>query len=117
MTEPGEQYMWCNHLIHVDGKVLTDSKLAKKGILKVKDVIDEDGELRRYNTVKHKINNQAEIYLKLLKIKKSNTQVVVWKMFNKTQNPVENYLKVEIKGKPKQLETLTSRYLQNINPI
>ncbi len=30
MTEPGEQYMWCNHLIHIDGKVLNDSKWAKK---------------------------------------------------------------------------------------
>ncbi len=67
VTEPGEQYMWCNHLMHIDGKVLNDGKWAKKGILKVKDVIDEDGELR-YNNIKHKINNQAEIYLKLFKI-------------------------------------------------
>ncbi len=49
MTEQGEQYLWCNHLIHIDGKVLNDSKWAKKGILKVKDVIDEDGELRYKN--------------------------------------------------------------------
>ncbi len=55
--------------LSVDGKVLNDSKWDKKGILKVKYVIDEDGELR-YNNIKHKINNQAEIYLKLLKIKK-----------------------------------------------
>ncbi len=27
----------------------------------------------------------------------------------RTQNPAENYLIVEIKGKPKQLETLTSK--------
>ncbi len=46
VTEPGEQYLWCNHLIHIDGKEFNDSKWAKKGILKVKDVIDEDGELR-----------------------------------------------------------------------
>ncbi len=43
VTEPGEQYMWCNHLIHIDGKVLNDSKCAKKRNTNVKDVIDEDG--------------------------------------------------------------------------
>ncbi len=30
VTEPGEQYMWCNHLIHIDGKIFNDSKWAKK---------------------------------------------------------------------------------------
>ncbi len=64
MTEPGEQYLWCNHLIHIDGKVLNESKWAKTGILKVKYVINEDGELR-YNNIQHKINNQGEIYLKI----------------------------------------------------
>ncbi len=47
--------------MHIDGKVLNDSKWAKKGTPKVKDVIDEDGELM-YNNIQHKINNQAEIY-------------------------------------------------------
>ncbi len=30
VTEPGEQYMWCNHLIHVDGKVLTNVNGLKR---------------------------------------------------------------------------------------
>ncbi len=30
-------------------------------------------------------------------------------IITRTHNPAENYLTVEIKGKPKQLETLTSK--------
>ncbi len=39
------------------------------------------------------------------------------KIKTRTQNPAENYLIVEIKDNPKQLETLTSKYLQNINTL
>ncbi len=35
--------------------------------------------MRMENNIQHKINNQAEKYLKLLKIKKSNPQNVIWK--------------------------------------
>ncbi len=94
-------------------KVLYDSKWAKKGILKVKDVIDEDGDLR-YNNIKHKINNQAEIYLKLVQIKKAISKMWQGKIKTRTQNPAENYLIVEIKGKLKQLETKTLIQYANI---
>ena len=53
IQHPSEQYLWCNHNIKINNKVLTDRVWAKSGILKVKDVIGRNGDIPR-DSVKSK---------------------------------------------------------------
>ena len=70
IQHPSEQYLWCNHNIKINNKVLTDRVWAKSGILKVKDIIGRKGDILR-ESVKSKVKNKAEVDLKLMKIMKA----------------------------------------------
>ena len=114
---PYEQYLWCNHKIQLNNRPLTDSYWAKAGILKVRDILDKEGELK-IDEIKNKVSNKAEVELKLIKIMKAIP--ADWKPLLRTNSYDETIdhdtikLTIKINGKDRQLQKVTCKDIYRI---
>ena len=110
-SEIMNQYLWCNVNLKVNGKTLSDPLWAKRGIMKIRDVINENGTWKT-DMIKQIVPDKAAIILKMNKIHAAIP--ILWKEKIRNYNcneeiTYEKLYTVLLKGRKREIQTIKTK--------
>ena len=90
-----DSIIWCNHAVKFGKEVIMDEAWARKSILRIRDIVDEQGN-PNVEKIKTKVLNKAEVELKLNMIWKAIPKG--WKTLIKSPEMTDEYVDTDTIG-------------------
>ena len=64
----GSQYLWFNNYVNIDSKVVYFREFSDKKIYFVKDILDDNGNLKTWESILHQHKMNKQLYYKWLQL-------------------------------------------------